>query len=298
MRRRSGAAGLAVLAAVLLAWGAAWAQRPRGHAASITEGMDCSACHTPQGWALAGGSGAARGFDHSRTGFPLTGAHRRSACVDCHRSDQRTVRACAGCHRDAHEGRLGAECGDCHSAVAWLDVRAIERHRRTRLPLSGVHAITECSACHQRGQRRTFSDVPADCYACHEADYRRPDVHPNHLGDPTGPSSTPFPRQCQLCHRPTGWSPATIVPGTLAMRTRALAASPPGHDLRFPLSFGKHRGLPCESCHPRRELPRLVACTGCHTHAPARLASQHRAVAGGGARAVSCLGCHPGGSAR
>ncbi len=95
-----------VLVVVLALAAPAWA----GDHGSITEGMDCSACHTPDGWKLAAGAGG--GFDHSRTGFPLLGGHRAAACTGCHDGRKELPTACAGCHaaNDPHAGRLGHAC--------------------------------------------------------------------------------------------------------------------------------------------------------------------------------------------
>ncbi|MCC7539140.1 MAG: hypothetical protein IT379_23160 [Deltaproteobacteria bacterium] len=263
----------------------------RDHA-SVTANLDCSACHTPAGWAMRGGAGTGRGFDHARTGFPLTGRHRRTECIGCHVPRRQIRRDCTACHRDAHDGRLGSGCDECHSATSWRRNATFERHRRTRLPLSGMHALIDCTECHERTTSREWSGVPAECFACHEDDYRRPDVHPRHDG---GASGTPFPLDCSRCHVATAWSPAFVDPTELPARG-ALASVPEGHDARMPLSFGPHRGAPCGSCHTAGPESRQIRCTGCHAHQPVAMRRAHRrAVPADGA---ACLVCHPGGSAR
>lgn len=283
------------------------ARGKRGHRSSVIAGRDCSECHTTSGWSMTAMAGAGGGFDHARTGFPLTGAHTQVPCVSCHLAERTTERECMGCHQDEHEGRLGLQCDQCHDARNWRSTRAVQRHRMTRLPLTGVHALLDCTACHARTTDRTYTEVPADCFACHEKDYRS-DIHPVHQGDPNNPSLAPFTRDCGACHRPIGWAPAVVNPrifgltgsgaglgaGTAAGMSHGARAS---HDLRFPISFGKHRAADCESCHPVPASPRLVACTGCHAHSPLRLRRDHggSTVATDGA---GCLGCHPGGAAR
>ncbi|WP_428263297.1 hypothetical protein [Haliangium sp.] len=263
------------------------------HHRSLIGDRDCSECHTPDGWSLAGG--ASGGFDHAKTGFPLTGTHEFTSCIGCHGGDRKITRDCAGCHRDSHQGRLGQQCDQCHSPRTWHDTRAIERHRRTRLPLSGVHALLDCTSCHVRTAERTWSGVPAECFACHEDDYRS-DIHPVHQGDPADPGLALFPRDCQRCHRPNGWTPAVINPRNLFSTAMALQALR-DHDRHFPISYGKHRGADCESCHFSPASKKLVACTGCHVHSPATLRQRH-----GGASvamdAPGCLRCHPGGRVR
>jgi hypothetical protein len=289
--------GIAVLVTIAIVVAIARPARSRegggggGHASFVDE-MDCSACHTPDGWGLSDQAGAKSGFDHAKTGFPLTGAHVDAVCTSCHRGDRAISRACDACHTDAHERRLGDDCSDCHSTRAWEDTRTAERHRRTRFPLTGMHAVIDCGACHVRTSERTWSDVPSDCFACHEDDYRR-DIHPVHEGDPNDPSVTPLSRDCAQCHRPTAWSPAVVVPSQLPRI--AAARSTLLHDVKFPIRWGKHRGASCDSCHPAAGTPRLVDCLGCHEGTTLRALHGRRVLPVDGA---GCLRCHPGGTAR
>ncbi|MBC7171571.1 MAG: hypothetical protein H5U40_04055 [Polyangiaceae bacterium] len=279
------------------------AQSPRGsrntstqrtHGAAI-EGLDCGNCHTPEGWGAIGGSAGRGGFDHDRTGFHLSGRHASLGCADCHRAGRTVARECATCHRDPHRGELGRSCDRCHSARAWSDTAAFDAHRLTRLPLTGMHALADCTQCHQRTTERTWTTPPAECFDCHARQYLDPAVHPIHRGTATSP---PFPRDCAQCHRTIGWSPAVIAPSALptAPAARAARGSTIAHDARFVISRGAHRGADCSSCHASEATPRMVRCTGCHAHAPTTLRAQHRTpVPTDGA---SCLGCHPGGLAR
>ncbi len=261
-----------------------------GHG-SITDGVDCIACHTTEGWSLMGGGRAGRGFDHGRTGFPLTGRHRSAGCAQCHHAGEETRRDCASCHEDDHQGRLGRSCDRCHTSRAWNDTRPLELHRATRLPLSGMHALADCTQCHFRAGERQWSAPPAECVSCH-ADDAAADVHPDHLGRAGDP---PFPRDCGQCHRPSGWSPAIVDPATLPLLESLVA--PPEHEARFRIASGSHRGLGCESCHASLETPRAVECVGCHAHDRVRLATTHRGmpIATDG---PGCLHCHPGGMRR
>jgi len=267
--------------------------------ASITAGVDCNTCHTVQSWKNLGRTDGGSGFDHARTGFPLTGRHASAGCTDCHHSDVRVRRECSSCHQDEHNGSLGSDCAACHSPASWQMAGAIELHRSTRLPLTGVHALLDCATCHRAPAGKRFVSVPADCVACHLEDMRNPEVHPSHLGDADTP---PFPRDCSICHRATAWSPAVVDPASLRGGVAALRAglgsAPADHDLRFAISFGPHRGLRCNDCHSAVESsPRALRCAGCHAHNPVNLATQHQG------RAIvtapqACLHCHPGGQSR
>lgn len=264
------------------------------HRSAVTAGLDCSACHTTKSWKGVSAASGQTGFDHSRTGFPLTQRHNGVPCAGCHDSRRPITRQCAGCHQDAHAGQLGAGCDGCHSATSWFQTEAFARHRQTRLPLTGMHALVECRDCHERTTDRAWTSVAADCFACHEADYRRPDLHPLHVGVPGDPAQPPLSRDCAQCHRATGWLPVFV--DTTALGGAALAlASARAHDRLFPLSHGPHRGASCDTCHTSLSLPQAVRCDGCHAHAEKKLLEQHRQVT---AFSSACLVCHPGGSVR
>ena len=253
----------------------------------LTAGLDCSACHTSESWKLAG-IAAKAGFDHDKTGFPLRGKHRQTGCQECHHGEN-PPETCDGCHKDPHQGRMDGQCYECHTAVSWQDVAQLEQHRRTRMPLTGKHAIIECNQCHKRQAERTFSDLPVDCYGCHAADYNSPNTHPNHNGtDPAG-NGVPFPRTCGMCHRTTGWSPAVTTTPTVVMPRVQQALE---HDASFELSTGSHKLFACASCHVDQRRPRAVRCDGCHSD----VRSQHKRPVP--TAAAACLSCHPRGMRR
>jgi hypothetical protein len=293
MKNRAALAASAIVVLIALGvLGSIAGAQQRGHDASITSGVECNACHTPEGWDVMGSVRGGSGFDHARTGFPLTGQHDGIPCTECHVGQRQTRRDCNSCHADPHQRRLGQSCTRCHSAQSWTATQAIELHRLTRLPLTGMHAIAACTDCHRRPQERSYSATPAECYACHENDYRNPAVHPNHDGSAGG---TPLPRDCAACHRANSWTPAFVDPTVLPGASPLTA--PRTHDIRFAISFGPHRDAPCNSCHLSLAAPAAVGCTGCHAHSTVRLRQQHprnpAAATGAG-----CLSCHPGGRAR
>jgi hypothetical protein len=232
-------------------------------------------------------------FDHATTGFPLTGQHSRATCVACHNATRTTKRTCVSCHEDFHRGRLSQTCDSCHSPMGWTATRPLQIHRMTRFPLTGMHVLADCSECHRRASEHRWTGAPIDCFACHEKEYRRPDLRPIHVGTAT---TAPFPRDCSQCHRALAWAPATFAVPVTGVTASPLRVAPPGHDLRFPISFGLHRTATCDDCHTSLAAPRAVRCVGCHTHDPVRLLQQHRQpMAMDGA---SCLSCHPGGARR
>ena len=308
-------AGLMIVAAFVVAGVSVEAQegqgerseaaRRRARHASLTAGLDCSACHGTDGWELTGATGAG-GFDHALTGFPLTGQHGRLACASCHQRGLDIARDCSSCHEDRHRRRLGQTCDSCHDASGWSSTETHAMHRRGRFPLTGMHALADCSQCHQRSDQGRYSDAPVHCYGCHAEDYLRSDVHPVHSGIGGRPR---FPTDCSLCHQTVAFSPAfvdpTMLPRTAGLRSAGLGSQqdalrafrPREHDLHFPITFGAHRGVACASCHTSASVTAAVECAGCHAHNTARLAVQHRGrpVARSG---LACLSCHRQGSRR
>jgi len=288
IRARIAAVGvaLAVVPAAIIAAPAPThlAMRSKPAHEGVVDDLDCSACHTSSSWQLAPTAGAA-GFDHDRTGFALRGAHVQVVCAGCHTGRAKPSSSCDGCHRDPHAGRNDGACSDCHAATAWSDTATLDQHRRTRMPLTGRHAVIDCTACHRRGGERASSDVPADCYACHRTEYHAVTVHPVHDGS-TG--SAAFSRDCGQCHRTSGWEPAIANPGALGRASRAAE-----HDAWFVLA-GSHRAADCAACHADRRRAGVVRCDGCHQDLALR--AQHRTQVA--RSAAACLACHPRGAAR
>lgn len=196
----------------------------------------CSACHTEHK-----GRGAdivkldRATFPHSRTDFPLQGAHATVACGDCHATGRKSREAptsCVDCHRkdEPHEGRLGRDCGSCHEASGWDRVRF--DHAKTSFALSGKHATVACDACHL-GNR--YRGTPAQCASCHAPD----DVHAGSRG-----------AACGDCHQVSGWTGARYE--HLRITGFALA--------------GAHAQVDCRGCHKSASLkdPLPRDCAGCH----------------------------------
>lgn len=249
--------------------------------------VDCNACHAPTTWrAIDGGGGA--GFDHDTTGFVLRAAHAKAKCTQCHDGKpkrpelgERTNSTCQRCHPDPHMGRMAGQCYECHSAVAWQDTAMFEQHRRTRMPLTGRHAVLDCGACHKRQSERPFRDLPTDCFGCHADDYAA-----------TLHVSKGFPRTCAQCHVTTAWKPAIAPSATLRQ-----AAERRDHGRVFEIATGSHRDAACDGCHvDRARTTRAVRCDGCH--AADALRTQHPRTSVAPSVATTCLRCHPRGARR
>jgi hypothetical protein len=141
----------------------------------------CELCHNTRTWRQVAS------FDHSKTRFALTGAHRGAACEECHRSTALSVGAhkvvfqgaplaCVGCHQDAHAGQFAAmsedrSCDSCHDNITWNAGKF--DHQRTSYPLDGAHQRVPCKDCHSTkkevdGRMVVFyKPTPRDCVSCH-----------------------------------------------------------------------------------------------------------------------------------
>ena len=124
-------------------------------------GTDCAGCHNTANWNEAS-------FDHSKSAFPLTGAHMQVQCAQCHTNNQfaGTSSACVSCHVDPvfHAGYFGTECSSCHSTTAWSPAKFDQYHPEPAVDEEGsgiYHGGTTCLTCHP-----TTVSVYT-CLACH-----------------------------------------------------------------------------------------------------------------------------------
>ncbi|MCC6861952.1 MAG: hypothetical protein IT158_25495 [Bryobacterales bacterium] len=227
--------------------------------------QDCTACHTTVQW-----KGAQ--YDHSKTRFPLTGAHGGVSCSQCHAGNRfaGTSGECQNCHledfnRASNPNHAAAgfprECAACHTTAQWTGARF--DHSRTRFPLTGAHGGVSCSQCHA-GDR--FTGTAVECQSCHLEDFNRTS-NPNH-------AAAGFPRECVTCHTTANWSAAAFDHNS---RTR------------FPLS-GAHAALACAQCHAgNRFTGTAQQCEACHLEAFNRTTEPNHAAAG---FARDCASCH------
>lgn len=239
---------LCVLAALALVASAAsaeeWpeaAERPYPHG---TYRETCTQCHLADRWSPAE---IRAEFDHSRTGFPLEGAHAATPCGDCHATLEfkRVGTWCVDCHATPHRGEFGVDCERCHHPRSFIDRTRMQReHSTSRFPLTGRHLGLDCEACHRpapQGQA-VYVNTPADCAACHAADASAV-KDPNH-------TAAGFPSDCAQCHSTASWLGAHFA-----------------HTRSFPLTGG-HAGRDCTACHGDGVYAgKPTACIACHQSA-------------------------------
>lgn len=137
---------------------------------------DCGVCHQSGGWDKTDQ------FDHELAQFPLEGMHAIAACQSCHASHEFNAAksACVDCHRsdDIHEAGLGSQCESCHTPNGW-SLWTFDHDTSTDFKLAGAHAGLSCGSCHQG---EAASEAPRNCASCHVGD----DRHKGSFGDNCG----------------------------------------------------------------------------------------------------------------
>jgi hypothetical protein len=192
-------------------------------------GPQCQSCHTTNRWREL------LPFDHDRTRYPLTGAHRTTPCLGCHIKEQwhGTPTACVSCHlkQDVHRGADGPRCADCHLTTNWRTI-AFNHERVVTFPLRGAHRTVACTGCHARTAKPSTAPVP--CVGCHLKD----DVHRGADGP-----------KCAECHSQSTWKVAKFDHANTGFALKGL-----------------HARVTCVGCHPKSVNTVKVGnrCIDCH----------------------------------
>jgi hypothetical protein len=215
---------------------------------------NCANCHTTVvGWNAT--------FDHSVTGFALTGMHVSppATCISCHVGNNYLLKsaACYGCHIVEWQStsKLGVgvpdhvaagfpqDCSICHSTLNWTG--STFNHTTTGFALTGKHVSPPalCSSCHLNNNYTLNS---AACYGCHTTDWQKTATLggsvPNHI---TGG----YPQTCESCHTTDSWLGAVFDHSTTGFALTGLHMSPP---------------RVCTDCHVSSARP-PIDCYNCHT---------------------------------
>ncbi|MFN7996250.1 MAG: hypothetical protein U0Q18_21745 [Bryobacteraceae bacterium] len=243
--------------------------------------QDCTMCHgtSAVNWTSAT-------FNHSTTGFTLTGAHVSLQCNQCHVNNNYSLTsgACWNCHQTDYNNTTNPphkaagfpqDCSMCHSTTDWSG--ATFNHPTTPLALTGYHATmlanNQCSLCHVNN---SYTNTPSDCWSCHQTDYNGT-TNPNH-------AAAGFAHTCDSCHSFVDWSGAQYL----------------AHDSAyFPIYSGTHRNAwtQCSDCHTNSSNYSVFTCIACHQHSnQAQVTSDHQGVKGFVYNGTSCYGCHPKGT--
>jgi len=218
--------------------------------------QDCVLCHTTVQWKDAK-------FDHSRTRFPLTGAHTTIDCLRCHGNNQFSSLnpACVTCHltdfnnsRNPNHVTAGfpQDCTICHTTAQWKGAK-FDHNTATRFPLTGAHTTVACADCHKNN---LFRGLPSTCVSCHLAAYNGT-TNPNHV-------AAGFPTDCILCHTTTQWKGAVF-----------------NHSTTGFILTGAHINQTCIQCHANNRFAGTpVQCSGCHLPDYTKTANPNHTAAG------------------
>ena len=260
-------------------------------AGSAFAAANCSTCHDTIAWTDAT-------FNHSVTGFALTGAHATTACALCHVNNNYNLTSantdCYGCHTTdwnntqtlggAVPNHVAANfptslCSTCHDTVAWADGKF--DHSTTGWALTGAHQmvpaaggiITACTQCHV-SNNYSLTSANTACYGCHVADWNSTQTLggsvPNHI-------AAGYPTTCDTCHTTTSWLGATF------------------NHTYFPIP---HHGSVCNDCHQVSTDYSSFTCINCHTttaHQQTQTDNTHQGVSGYSYGPTTCYNCHKNG---
>ncbi len=234
---------------------------------------DCTICHSTKkrGW---------RGDNFVHEQFPLAGVHKISDCSNCHTSTNYSEASsdCYSCHKTDFEttqnpnhvqSQFSTNCEICHNTTNFGWKPATFDH--STFPLLGIHALTECTACHVNN---IYVGTPRDCFSCHQSEFQ----------NAQNPPHNSFPTDCTACHNLNGWQPATLA----------------NHDSEyFPIYSGEHKnvwGNDCSTCHTNPSDFKVFSCfTGCHEHNQNDMEDEHDDVGGYVYESIACYNCHPNG---
>src|SRR6267154_2028319 len=183
--------------------------------------QNCETCHTTNpGWSPAT-------FDHSKTNFPLAGAHTvpPRTCADCHANNNYniTVTTCISCHQtDFNNAKspvdhtaLPTTCEQCHNTVSWTGANF--DHSTTGFPLTGAHMDPPrvCADCHKNNN---YNITVTTCISCHQNDFNKATTPVPHTG---------FPTTCEQCHDTVLWTGANFDHSTTGFPLNGAHTVPP-----------------------------------------------------------------------
>ncbi len=226
------------------------------HSSPAVKGKDCSLCHNDHhGTKFKIVKFDQTKFNHTITGFTLTGKHAKKLCNDCHKPqfiskpdikkkkftflglDQK----CALCHADYHQKTLSLICSDCHDFEAFKPASKFD-HTKAKFKLIGKHQEVECIKCHKTETRegkkfQNFTGLKFNaCSDCHT------DVHHKQFGT-----------NCSQCHTETSFKTIKQTGGF-------------DHDKTDFKLEGKHKNVACNLCHKTKVTDPVKhdKCYNCH----------------------------------
>jgi hypothetical protein len=250
---------------------------------------NCANCHTPAGWDEAS-------FNHSVTGFTLTGTHMSPAptpCASCHVNNNYSLNSadCYGCHQAAFTSTTtiggavpnhvtagfpttAAACATCHPITTWS--AGVFNHSATGFPLTNGHANVACNLCHINNNY-SLTIAATDCgnSQCHLTTWQQTNnpVHPS-------AGSAFAVANCSTCHNTVSWTTATFDHSTTG----------------FLLTNG-HANVACALCHINNNYSLTIAPTDCgnsqcHLTTWQQTNNPVHSTSGAAFAAANCSTCH------
>ena len=228
------------------------------HSSAEVKGKSCSACHSEHnGKSFHLVRLDITKFDHSVTGYTLSGAHAAQQCASCHnganirdqklRSKKSTYLGlnslCLSCHADYHQETLSSACLDCHGFDKFVPASKFD-HSAAKFKLLGSHKSVACIKCHKKSTigGKVFQEFRgvlfSNCTDCHE------DPHKNQFG-----------QNCRQCHNEVSF-----------LSVKGGAGSFDHNKTDFRLE-GMHQAVGCKECHKGKTTDPLKhnSCTDCHS---------------------------------
>lgn len=246
------------------------------HSGSDVKGKNCWQCHSEHhGRNFKIVNFNPKQFDHTKTKFELTGAHKKAECNSCHQKKfikdpdlkkrENTWLGlsmdCASCHEDFHQGTLEKDCASCHNTEAFRPAPKFD-HNKTKFKLTGAHIKIECIQCHPKEKKegkdfQKFKGISfAACVSCHK------DPHQGKFGN-----------DCQSCHNTNIFQEIN-------------RGSFDHSKTNFPL-LGKHQAVSCNKCHGNNltSKPKHEKCIDCHE-------DYHKGEFTESGKIKDCAACH------
>ena len=189
---------------------------------------NCSTCHNTITWTTAT-------FDHSTTGWPLTGVHSTTPCANCHLNNNYNFTAantdCYSCHQSewnstatlggavpnhAAAGFPTSQCSTCHTTTNWTSTW---NYTSTGFPLDNLHQFTSAggkiNAC-------------TDCHISNNYTLQLPrqlphlGIPPDNLATANNPTHSTAGAafalaNCSNCHTTLGWGTASFDHSTIPL---------------------------------------------------------------------------------
>ncbi|MHB1686533.1 MAG: cytochrome c3 family protein [Ignavibacteriaceae bacterium] len=197
-----------------------------------TFGSDCVRCHNVESFKVMNKNS----FDHSKTKFPLEGAHENVKCSGCHGTNllsKPKFAKCTDCHKDYHFGEFTVnnvvrDCKDCHSVDSFkITLYTTKDHNKIKFQLTGAHLAVPCQSCHYKDNVKAwhFRNIGLKCFECHE------NIHGTELTKKFMPDNN-----CTSCHVTDDWRKISF-----------------DHDRTNFKLLGKHKSITCVKCHAQKE---------------------------------------------